>query len=694
MGEEGGGLCASFEYNSDLFAPSTVARMARQLETLLGGVAARPEAPLGELPLLLPPEEERLLAVSRGEEVAIGPDLHVPARFVAQAGRAPDRVAVTWKDRQLTYGELLERSGRLALALRARGAGEGAIVGLCCDRSIDAIVGVLGVLRAGAAWVPLDPALPSERIAFILDDARAQLVLTQSWLRPRLGAQGRFHALCLDADEIGRPPPGLSLPTESDPAEVACLIYTSGSTGEPKGVALDHRGIANLCESFIRSYGAGEDDRMLPLTSVASASWVGEVLPLLCVGGTLVLPTDEEVLDLERLIDLIARRGVTIASTVPAVIAGLNARGGSLAPLRLLLSGGEALSSRDVDRLLGGGLRIVNGYGLTETSVCATYHELRAEDLGASAWLPIGRPIVNTSVYVLDDHQHLVPAGCPGELYVGGAALARGYWRRHELTADRFLPDPFRPGERIYRTGDLARRLPDGALEYLHRVDHQVKIRGFRIELGEVEAALRKHPGLHEVFVCAREDAPGDRRLCAYVVPEAAPAPSTSELHAFLADTLPPYMVPSAFVEIAALPLSLGGKVDVRALPAPDALRPSLAVRYAPPASELERRIAGVWQEVLGVDRVGTHDNFFELGGNSLLLARVHRRLQEALRSDLALVELFKHSTVSALARHLSAADDGAAVERVRIRGEAVRRREALARRQHAARGRRPPPKR
>ncbi|HEX2569423.1 MAG TPA: amino acid adenylation domain-containing protein, partial [Polyangia bacterium] len=696
MGEAAGELVASFEYNTDLFRPETVARMTAHFEALLDSITQErgAEQRLGDLALLTAAEREQLRRSGSGEEVAL-PAANLSAWFAAQAERTPAQVAVRFQDATLDYRALAGRVERLAAWLHQRGVGRGAVIGLCLERSLETVVAVLGVLRAGAAYVPLDPAYPAERLGFILADARAPLLLTHERLEPQLAAQLRAvgataELVCLDtgidhADHAGARPPRLA---DIAPHDLACLIYTSGSTGQPKGVMLEHGGLVNLVHSFIRSYEATTEDRMLPLTSIASASFVGEILPLLCVGGTLVLPTETEILDLEALLGLIGRHRVTIASTVPAVVKALNARQTDLAPLRLLLSGGEALGASDIQHLLDK-VTVVNGYGLTETTVCATYYPLAPRDLEAQGWMPIGRPIPNTTVYVLDPEQRPVPEGVPGELCVGGLGLARGYWDRPDLTAARFVPDPFRPGQRMYRTGDLA-RLTGGVLEYLHRVDDQIKIRGFRIELGEVEAALRRHPDLRDVYVTAREDAPGERRLVAYVV--AAETLTPGALHTWLSEHLPPYMVPSAFVSLSALPLNAHGKVDTRALPAPEASRASLGLgaTYAPPQSELERRVAAVWQEVLKLEQVGIHDNFFELGGNSLLLAQAHRRLRETLKPDLALVDLFKYTTVSALAKHLGAQPTGDAPAHQRIQDEAQKRREALARRQQAAKPRRP----
>ncbi|WP_164014718.1 non-ribosomal peptide synthetase [Pyxidicoccus trucidator] len=703
MGEAGAALVASFEYNTDLFDAGTIARLAGHLRTLLAGLVADPRRALADLPLLPPAERQQLVAMQSGPRVPLDGAL-LPALFAAQAARTPDAAAVMFRDERLTYRELHQRAGFLAAWLRQQGVGPGRVVGLHLERSVEMVAAVLGVLSTGAAYVPLDPAYPVERLTFLLDDAGVPLLLTQSRLHAPLAAHvrtERVRVVSLDreldwgAAASVTPPEPVAVRAE----DLACLVYTSGSTGQPKGVMMEHGGLANLVRSFVESYAPGAKDRVLPLTSVASASFVGEVLPSLCTGAALVLPTEEEVLDAELLLGLIARHEVSIVSTVPAVIAGLNARKDTLPSVRLVLSGGEALVAGDVEALLGTTL-VVNGYGLTETTVCSTYHPLRPEDLKGRAWMPIGRPIINTDVYVLDARRQPLPVGCAGELYVGGLGVARGYWRQPELTAERFVANPFRPGERMYRTGDVARWLPDGVLEYLHRADNQVKLRGFRIELGEVEAAVRRHPAVRDACVMAREDNPGDRRLVAYVV-LSEPAPTHGDLHGFLAESLPPYMVPSAFLVLPALPLSPNGKVDTRALPVPEGERPTLAAAYAPPQSELERRIATVWQEVLKVSDVGLHDNFFELGGNSMLIAQAHRRLRDELGANLTLVDLFKLTTVSALARHLgsggagsgdaSGEDSVAAKEQARsIKDEAERRRAAMGRRQQAARGRGP----
>ncbi|WP_158619966.1 non-ribosomal peptide synthetase [Corallococcus sicarius] len=687
MGEADGELVASFEYNTDLFEAGTIERMAGHLRTLLAGIAAQPRSTLARLPLLTGTEQQQLLEGWRGPRIALGDADMLPALFAAQVARTPDHVAVLFKDAQLTYRELGERSAQLAAWLKSAGVKPGDIVGLCLERSVETLVSVLAVMAAGAAYVPIDPAYPSERVAFIMADTQAQVLLTQSWLQRTLPTGTTARTLFVDQPLEGTLSTKAATPAATVRAgDLACLVYTSGSTGQPKGVMLEHGGLANLVRSFVESYAPTAKDRMLPLTSVASASFVGEILPLLCTGGALVLPTEDEILDQEKLFQLITRHTVTIVSTVPAVIAGLNARLDELPPLRLVLSGGEALVASDVEKLLAT-TPVVNGYGLTETTVCTTYHRMAVEDLQGHAWVPIGRPIINTDVYVLDAERNLLPVGATGELYVGGLGLARGYWNRPELTSERFIAHPFRAGERLYRTGDRARWLPDGVLTFLSRADDQVKIRGFRIELGEVEAAVRRHPAVRDAFLMAREDSPGDKRLAAYLVfsepgADTQPVPTHTDLNAFLAEALPPYMLPSAYVPLAALPLSPNGKVDTKALPAPEGARLASAAAYAQPQSAVERSVAAIWQAVLKVDRVGLNDNFFELGGNSLLIAQAHRRLREELGADLALVDMFKFTTVSALAQHLAnkGEDSGAASQK--IKDEAERRRAAQARRQ------------
>jgi amino acid adenylation domain-containing protein len=534
------------------------------------------------------------------------------------------------------------------------------------------MVGLIGVLKAGGAYVPVDPETPRGRVASLLDSAGVGVVITEERLRALIETEGAppagLRVLALDSGwaEIAREsdsPLALSAGSAQSAiaTNLACVIYTSGSTGIPKGVLLTHRNLVNLVASFLGSYAPGPADRILPLTAIGFASFVGEIFPLLCAGGTLVLPERAELLDVAALVDLIGRHEVSIVSTVPSMMATLNSLRDRLPRLRLLLVGGEALSAGDVDKLLGSA-RIVNGYGLTETSVCSTCHTVTAADLVTGVIPPIGRPLMNHRVHLLDRSFQSLPVGCPGEIYVAGDGLARAYLDDPGATAERFLPDPWDTGGRMYRTGDLGLLRSDGELIYLGRVDQQVKLRGFRIELAEIESVLALHPRVKESCVTVRSDG-GEAQLVAYLVPEegASPnSPTVGELLAYLRERLPDYMVPAALVTLKALPLTLNGKVDLALLPAPDRARPSLASAYSAPQSELERAIAAAWQEELNVETVGVDDNFFDLGGHSLRMAKVHARLKEALGREISLIELFQYPTVSSLARHLSV---GAAVE-------------------------------
>ncbi len=731
MGESGGSLAATLDFNTDLFDAGTAERMARSLQTLLAAAAVEPGRHISGLPVLAEDERRQVLAEWNATGAPEGEAL-VHELFAAQVARDPYATAVVYRGERLIYRELERRADAVAARLWELGAGPEILVGLCAERSLELVVGILAILKSGAGYLPLDPEAPAERLAFLVKDAGVQVVVTQSHLGLRWpegievvspsqpfpmgelnpvgvagispGFQSRESGASSDprspargdrnpADEPLPPLPGLmegdGLPFPGLKARAnsgrpygadftpmgqggegsACLIYTSGSTGEPKGVLLTHRNLAGLIASFVRDYAPGSGDAVLPLTSVASASFVGEVLPALAAGAAVVLPDKEELLDFEKLTSLIAASGVSILSTVPSLLAGLNAMKDRLPKLRLLLSGGEALSAGDVDRLLGT-TEIVNGYGLTETTICSTIHRVERIDFERGT-IPIGQPVLGHQAYVLDGHLEPRPVGCPGELFLAGCGLARGYHGNPAGTAERFLPDPFAPDSRMYRTGDLARWRPDGSLEYLGRADQQVKIRGFRIELGEIESVLGRHPAVREAAVVARQDT-GEKRLAAYVVFREGESATAGDLLAFLREKLPEAMIPAAFVPLPALPLTANGKLDVKALPVPEQLRPELAHAYVAPRGDLERIIAEVWRGALQVEKVGIHDNFFDLGGHSLLMTRVHARLKEVLPADLSLIDLFRYPTISSLARFLAPGDAAPVLPTrpVRQRGE------------------------
>jgi amino acid adenylation domain-containing protein len=648
MSEVEGQLSGGFDYNIALFDQPTIRRMIEHFKQLLATLLEQSQAPLGQIPFLTGPELNQLAGWNR---TATQPaETTLVEMFQAASRQYPANPALIFEGQRLTYRELDRRSDQLAYYLQSQGLKPGQVAALYCDRSPDLIIGLLGVLKAAAAYLPLDPAYPPERLLGLVKQSQAALVLVQPGLQEFL-PELPVPIILLGNEEL---PVTLEEPLPAPLYQsLSCIIYTSGSTGEPKGVLLTNAGLVNLINSFVQSYQANFSDRILPLTAVSSASFVGEVLPLLTVGGAVVLPNHNQLLDFESLFELITGQDTTILSTVPALLAQLNARQESLPELRLVLSGGEALALADIDKLLKN-TRLVNGYGLTETTVCATYYPVDPQAPPASPNIPIGSPIINTQLYILDEQMNQLPVGCKGELYVGGLCLALGYLNQPAQTAERFIPNPFGlPGSRLYRTGDLARRLPDGQLEYLGRSDHQVKIRGFRIELAEIEARLQAYPSVRENVVIVREDTPGNKRLVAYFVPGHPEAPQEGELRAFLKEKLPDYMIPAAFVRLGSLPLTLTGKLDPQALPAPPETRPDLLTGYAAPRNEIDRKIAGIWQAVLQVDKVGIQDNFFDLGGHSLLLARIHSQLKESF-PDLTLVNLFEYPTISALAAFLS----------------------------------------
>jgi amino acid adenylation domain-containing protein len=650
-------------YDPRRFGEHAIAGLPRHLARVLEGLSGAADGRrLGELGLLDAGERSALLREAASTEAPYPRDATIAEAFRAQVARDPDAVAASCDGQVLRYGELDQRSNRLARRLRALGVRADARVGVCLRRSLDLPVALLGTLKAGAAYVPLDAAYPAERLAFMLADAGVSVLLTEERLAASL-PRGTHAVVRLDAD-------GGAIAAESaepfasgaTPDTLAYVTYTSGSTGRPKGVEVRHRGVLRLLfgVDYVR---LGPDQTLLQLAPVSFDASTLEIWGALLHGGRCALFPGERptARDLGR---AIAAEGVTTlwltASLFNAVV---DEAPEVLAPVRQLLIGGEALSVEHVRRALAclPGTRIVNGYGPTESTTFTCCHEIpRPLGEGVRA-IPIGRAIGNTRTYVLDRGLRLVPAGVAGELFIGGDGLARGYLGRPALTAERFVPDPFaaRPGERLYRTGDRVRRGPDGTLEFLGRFDHQVKVRGFRIELGEIESALRRHPLVADAVVVVREDRPRDHRVVGYVARRDGAALGPQDLRAELQARLPEYMVPSAFVVLDRLPLGAAGKVDRRALPAPEA---SLAPEpFAPPRDELESAIAAAWREVLGVEEVGIHDSFFDLGGHSLSLLKVHGRLVDVARPhELTIVELFEHPTVASLAAHLRGAGEGA----------------------------------
>ncbi|HEX8246379.1 MAG TPA: amino acid adenylation domain-containing protein, partial [Longimicrobium sp.] len=586
--------------------------------------------------------------------------------FEAHAARDPQAAAVLFGGESLAYGELDARAGRLAAHLRRHGVGPEVRVGICLERGPDLVAAILGVLKAGGAYVPLDPAYPAERLGFMLASAGVSVLLTQESLRGVLPAAGGVAVVSVDGDRdaIAAESPE-AVETGVEPRNLAYVIFTSGSTGVPKGIALAHRGVVNNLADLNRGWGVGADDRVLLLSSLSFDMSVYETLGILAAGGAVVVPTAAELRDAAAWAALMRRHAVTVWNSAPALLGmlvdHLEAHPADRPPaLRLAFLGGDWVPVTLPDRLRAHvpGMDLVVMGGATEASSHSIIFPVGETD---PAWtsIPYGAPMANQRAYVLDERLRPVPVGVPGELYLAGAGLARGYTGRPDLTAERFLPDAqgVEPGARMYRTGDLARWKADGNLELLGRLDHQVKIRGFRIETGEIEARLRAHPAVERCVVTVREDVPGDRRLIAYVVPtpgaeaDLAALPETLREHA--RERLPEYMVPAAVMVLDALPLSPNGKVDRKALPAPEHDERDDA--FAAPRTPVEEVLAGIWAEVLGCERVGVDESFFELGGHSLLATRVVSRVRQLFAIELPVRALFDDPTVAGLAAQVHA---------------------------------------
>jgi amino acid adenylation domain-containing protein len=657
MFERDQGLLGTFEYNTDLFDAATISRMMAHFQNLLNAIIADPEMRISEFSFLTERERCQLLADWNDTKADYPKEKSIHEWFKSQVQKTPERVAVVFADRRMTYTELDRRSNQLAQHLKSVGVGPEVLVGIHMEPSLEMVVGLFGILKAGGAYVPLDPTYPRERLAFMLDDANVPVLLTQERLVKSL-PEHRATALCLDSEWEAIARRSDESPASAGSAEnLAYVIYTSGSTGRPKGVQIPHCAVVNFLESMRRIPGLTEEDRLLSVTSLSfDIAGLELYLPLM-VGATVILVDRAVSSDASRLLELLEQSGATVMQATPATWRLLSDGGWQGSKHLKLLCGGEALSRQLANQLLQKNGSLWNMYGPTETTIWSSVYPIESED----GPVPIGPPIANTQFYILDSHLKPLAVGVPGELHIGGSGLARGYLNRPELTAEKFIAHPFseKPGERLYKTGDLARYLPDGNIEYLGRMDYQVKLRGFRVELGEIEAALRSHSTVREAVVITMAEASGENRLVAYLVANAETVSSVSELRSFLRKKLPDYMSPSAFVFLDVFPLTPSGKVDRQALSPPDSGRPSLEAEYVAPQTDAERMIANTWQEVLRLEKVGMHDNFFDLGGHSLLMVQVHSKLRQAFEKKISMVEMFQYPTIASLAKHLNHERDG-----------------------------------
>lgn len=656
LAEAENGLTGILEYNTDLFDADTIVRMSEHLETLLEGIVANPDCKLSDLPILPPLERQRILQEWNATEAEYPQSSGIHELFEAQVERTPDAVAVVFEQQSLTYHELNQRANQLAHYLRKLGVGSDMLVGLCLERSLEMVIGLLGILKAGAAYLPLDPNYPQERLAYMLEDSGASVLLSQEDLLAKF-PQLASNNICLDRDWEKIANENIT-PPESvvQPNSLAYVIYTSGSTGKPKGTMISHSAIINHMRWMQTTFPLSTTDSVLQKTPFSFDASVWEFYAPLLVGGRLIMACPGGHQDSAYLCEEIIKQNVTTLQLVPSLLRVLldDPAFKNCLSLKRVFCGGEALPGDLVESFFASlNAELNNLYGPTEATIDATSYSCKKE--ATQRTIPIGRPIANTQIYLLDQNFSPVPTGVFGELYISGAGLARGYYHRPALTAEKFLPNPFVAADdprttvrRLYRTGDLARWLPDGNIEYASRIDHQVKVRGMRIELGEIEAALSEHPAIQTAAVLVREDIPGHRQLTAYLVTHQNITIPTNELTGFLKTHLPEYMVPTAFSFLDQLPLTPNGKIDRKALPAPT-LQHSLTREYVAPRTPAEETLAAIWSQILGVEQVGIHDNFFEIGGDSLLSMHVITRARQA-GLDLRLTQIFQHQTIAELA--------------------------------------------
>ena len=644
------GLTCCFEYNTDLFEFATIERMAIGFRAILEGLLENPERRIWGFSLL-GPAECRTLTHNWNETRAEYPDVPVYRLIEERAMQVPDQVALVFEGQQLTYAELNRSANQLAHYLRGRGVQPGSLVGICVERSLEMVIGLLGIMKAGAAYAPFDPGFPQERLAFMIEDSQVPLVLTQEHLA-RVLQESATQVVCLDRDwkEIA----GCAGENSTEGAtleDLAYVIYTSGSTGKPKGVQISHRAVVNFLTSMRRDPGMVQEDVLVAVTTLSfDIAGLELYLPLM-VGARIVIASRETTLDATKLGHLLLSCGATVMQATPAMWRMLIEAGWEGIPHLKILCGGEALTRDLADQLLPRSASLWNMYGPTETTIWSAVRKITSE----KGPVVIGRPIANTQMYVLDRYLNLVPIGVPGELHIGGVGLARGYWNRPQLTAEKFIADPFRPAPsaQLYKTGDLVRHLPDGTLEFLGRIDHQVKIRGFRIELGEIEAVLSTHPAVRECAVVAREDNPGNIQLVAYFVSDDSLL-TPYHLRKYLRKRLPDYMAPAAIVRLQTIPRTANGKLDRRALPVPDFGGHSVN-NSAAPRTPTEDVISAIWMDLLKIKQIGIHDNFFELGGHSLLAMQITSRIAQTFKVAVSVRSIFDSPTVADLSHAVNA---------------------------------------
>jgi amino acid adenylation domain-containing protein len=651
----------SFYYDQNCYGAETIARLVGEFETLLAGAIENPENAIAQLEILSESERRQLLLEFNNTKTNYSNAKCIQQLFEEQVERTPEKIALVFEHQQLTYSELNARANKLAHYLKRLGVKPEVLVGLYLERSLESIIGLLGILKAGGAYLPLDPALPTEGLAIRLQDAQVSLVLTQKHLvdtLPKLDAQ----IICLDKDwDVIAQESDVNPSSEVTVENLIYVLFTSGSTGKPKGVTVEHRQLLNYLNAIARTLNLPADANYAIASTLAADLGNTVIFPSLCRGGCLHILSQECASDSAAFAEYCRQHPIDCLKIVPSHLSALlnSSPESSILPRQRLILGGETASWKLIEQIrhLSPNCTIFNHYGPTETTVGVTTFTVKDEVNPWAKTVPLGRPIANIQVYVLDAHLQPVPIGSSGELYIGGASLARGYFNQPELTAERFINHPFsdEPNAKLYKTGDLVRYLPDGNLEFIGRIDNQVKIRGFRIELGEIEASIRQHPGVREVVVLAREDELENKRLVAYIVPDDKPGEKTNltNLRSFIREKLPEYMMPSAFVMLKFLPLTPNGKVDRLSLPEPDRAQQELEIIFVAPRTPVEEILAGIWAKLLGLEKVSIRDNFFDLGGHSLLATQVISRMRETFHVELPLRCLFEFPTVAELAQKI-----------------------------------------
>lgn len=648
-------LTTEFYYDINYFSADTIERIAREFKTLLTSVTANPKEKISQLEILSPSDRQQLLVDFNQTNLDNIQNKCIHQLFEAQVQKTPDKIAVIFEDQQLTYAQLNRKANQLANYLQQQGVKPEVLVGLCTERSLLMIIGLLGILKAGGAYLPLDPTLPKEGFASRLQDIEIPLILTQQGLVDSLPTDvGQIVCLDTNWDTITQHKDENPI-SEVTAKNLVYVLFTSGSTGKPKGVAIEHRQLLNYLHGITQRLDLSTTTNFATISTLAADLGNTGIFAALCTGGCLHILSIECATDSATLAKYCRTHPIDCLKIVPSHLATLlaSAPSDSILPRQQIILGGEAASWQLIEQIRqqAPSSLIFNHYGPTEATVGVTTFVVENQQITTQT-VPLGRPLANTQIYLLDEQLQPVPIGVPGELYIGGAGLARGYLNRSDLTAEKFIPNPFaETGSRLYKSGDMARYLPDGNIEFVGRVDRQVKIRGFRIELGEIESVLCQHLQVQQAVVSVRED-DGNKSLIAYIVPKQTL--SVSELQRFLREQLPEYMIPSTFIMLKALPLTPNGKVNHSALPESNGDRPELAATYEPPQTEVERAIANIWQQMLHVDKVGIHDNFFDIGGHSLLLVEIHAKLREIFPTNISVINLFEHPTINSLAKYLT----------------------------------------